>query len=209
MAVRRTSHRFTLQHSIVQNPEASDWLRGVRCEYKWKIKRQHFTVKTLQSKLSLNFNTVMATYMDVSFQSSIKTQHVQHARWELQKLIDAIKTKALSSILLSFTWNAHELKWLCCCFQMRSYMFGKKVWQQFGEAQICSWRISSERHPHLRSSGEGRVFHHPETSFTFTWRLLQIFPWHPASFPGSHRGCSSVVLWRMNITWKTLHTNDS
>lgn len=102
MAVRRTSHRFTLQHSIVQNSEASDWLRGVRREYKGKIKRWHFTAKTLQSKLSLNFNTVMTTYMDVSFQSSIKTQHVQHARWELQKLVDVIKTKASSSISLSF-----------------------------------------------------------------------------------------------------------
>lgn len=102
MAVRRTSHRFTLQHSIVQNSEASDWLTGVRREYKGKIKRWHFTAKTLQSKLSLNFNTVMTTYMDVSFQSSIKTQHVQHARWELQKLMDVIKTKASSTISLSF-----------------------------------------------------------------------------------------------------------
>ncbi|KAK7127404.1 hypothetical protein R3I93_020097 [Phoxinus phoxinus] len=75
MAVWRTSHRFTHQHSIVHCPEASDWPRGVRCEYKCKIMRRYFTAKTLQS---LNFN--MATYMDVSFQSSFKTQHVQHAR---------------------------------------------------------------------------------------------------------------------------------
>lgn len=98
-------------------------------------------------------------------------------------------------------FKCHPLTWLWCCFQVCSYVFGEKVWQQFGEAQVCSWRVSSERHTHLRSSGEGRVFHHPQKSFTFLWRLLQIFPWHPASFSWSHRRCSSVMLWRMNITW--------
>lgn len=136
-------------------------------------------------------------------------EQLQDSTCSTRKVRTAETHGFIKHYLLSLNlFNAHELK-ILCCFQMRSYVFGKKVWQQFGEAEICSWRVSSERHPLLRSSGEGRVFHHPQTSFTFPWRLLQIFPWHPTSFPGSLRGCSSVVLGRMNITWKTLHTNHS
>ncbi|KAK2874803.1 hypothetical protein Q8A67_021956 [Cirrhinus molitorella] len=68
MAERRTSHQFTRQHSIVQNSEASDWLRGERSELQLKHSDQQESA------------SVMTTYMDMSFQSSIKTQHVQHAR---------------------------------------------------------------------------------------------------------------------------------
>lgn len=203
MAVRRTSHRFTHQHRIVQNSEASDWLRGVRCEYKCKIisQRRHFSPNPAWT------STWRLTWTCLSRAASrLNMFNTQGENFRNSWIRKALSSGIYSALIFL---SAHELKWLCCCFQMRSYMFGKKVWQQFGEAEICSRRVSSERHPHLRSSGEGRVLHHPQTSFTFPWRLLQIFPWHPASFPGSLRGCSSVVLGRMNITWRTLHTNHS
>lgn len=94
-------------------------------------------------------------------------------------------------------WTAS--KSILFLFQMCSDVLGKKVWKQSGETQVCSGRVSSERHQ-FRYFGEGRVFHHLEKSFAFPWRLLQIFPWHSASVSWSHRGCSSVMFWRLNIT---------